>query len=407
MGRQIIRRLTAREVDTLGPGKHCDGDCLYLRVRQSGSRSWAFIYNRRGLRGDIGLGTANSGNLKKAREEARVLYQGLLGGMNPRQVRATNSGVPKFGEFAEKFIDEQIRAFTNSAHIDQWRAMHRQAAAIWETRIDWINVDDIVLVLQPIWASKHTTASRLRGRLERIFDAAEHAGLRKGKNPAAWRGNLIHRLASIQKSKRHWPSLNYEQLPAFMEELRSRNARTAHALEITILTATRTSEAIASRWEEFDFDRRIWTLPGVRTKTKVPFEIPLAPRAISLLKDLNTHRASDYVFPSHNDPERHISEGAMDALLGRMNPKKTDGTYKWYDAREQRPVCVHGFRATFRQWGSDELEADDAVLEECLNHVVGSSARRSYKRQNSAKRREHIMSAFADYCSRKMQHVSL
>ena len=102
----------------------------------------------------------------------------------------------------------------------------------------------ILKVLEPIWDSKTETASRLRGRIEKVLDTAKVKKQRTGENPARWRGNLEILLAKpreIKKAKNH-AALPYADLPAFMTELRKRPAPAARALEWTILTAARTGE---------------------------------------------------------------------------------------------------------------------------------------------------------------------
>src|SRR5690606_14474258 len=105
------------------------------------------------------------------------------------------------------------------------------------------------------------TASRLRGRIEKVLDAAKAKGYRSGENPARWRGHLDHLLPKRQRLTRgHHKALPYEQVPDLIARLRQTGSVSARCLEFTILTAARSGEAMGACWDEFDLTRGIWTV---------------------------------------------------------------------------------------------------------------------------------------------------
>src|SRR5258708_33300738 len=163
--------------------------------------------------------------------------------------------------------------------------------------VDSIATDDVLAVVKPIWASKAETASRVRGRIEKVLDAAKAKGHREGENPARWRGHLDHLLPRPSKLTRgHHPAMAYEAVPAFIGQLRDREATAALALEFCILTAARTGDVLGARWSEIDPGKKLWTVPPARMKAGREQRVPLSPRAVSILESLAESKVGDYVF---------------------------------------------------------------------------------------------------------------
>ncbi|MCC0032483.1 MAG: hypothetical protein H6890_05000 [Brucellaceae bacterium] len=112
-------------------------------------------------------------------------------------------------------------------------------------RVSKIDTADVLRVLNPIWQEKQETASRLRGRIERVLDFAKVKGWRTGENPAIWRGNLKNVLPAREKLQRgHHAAMPYDQLQEFVVHLRQLDALAARALEFLILTAARSGEVL-------------------------------------------------------------------------------------------------------------------------------------------------------------------
>ena len=155
-------------------------------------------------------------------------------------------------------------------------------------RLNEIDTEAVLKVLQPIWTKIPETASRLRGRIENILDAAKAKGYRQGENPAQWRGHLKTILPARQRLTRgHHAAMAYDELPEFLGLLRAKQATAALALELCILTATRSGEVINARWQEFDLKKAIWTIPAIRMKAGHEHRIPLAERVVAILKSFH------------------------------------------------------------------------------------------------------------------------
>lgn len=253
MANRTIERLSARQAATITkPGRHADGGNLYLSISNEGWRRWTFLYRDRGtgrLR-EMGLGPAigpkRAGlSLADARRKAAQARQLLYNGTDPladkKSVKEATTLARRqaktFGEFADEFIDSIASGFKSAVHLAQWRStMAQYAAALRPMAVKDIKTDDILRVVRPIWETKQETASRVRQRIERILDAARAQGLRSGDNPAAWRGNLKELMANPKATKRaHHAAVPYDDMPAFVAELRKRNSISALALEFTIL----------------------------------------------------------------------------------------------------------------------------------------------------------------------------
>jgi hypothetical protein len=290
VGQRLSKRLTARTVETLTtPGRHADGDGLYVTVRSGGSKQWIFLYRSDGRLREMGLGSPASGvTLAKARQLAAEARGHMSNGRDPlearRQAEQEAKQIPKFGDYALALVDRIEVGFSNAKHRQQWRnTLTTYCKPIWKQRIDHVDTRGVLECLSPIWTSKPETASRVRGRIERVLNAAKAEHLRSGENPAAWRGHLDATLPRPNNlSRGHHAALPYNELPAFMDELRRRTGVAARALEFLILTATRTSEALNAAWVEFDFEAAIWTIPTTRMKARVEHRVPLSQRALEI-----------------------------------------------------------------------------------------------------------------------------
>ncbi|MDE2014057.1 MAG: integrase arm-type DNA-binding domain-containing protein, partial [Alphaproteobacteria bacterium] len=306
MARQS-KRLTARQVATLKtPGWHADGDGLYLRIDTRGVRRWVFVFRRGTKRSEMGLGPAASIGLADARAAAERARETLRQGVDPigeRRTARAIDGLETFGAFADRYIDDHSAAWKNDKHIAQWRmTLQVHAAPLRLKVLAEIGTQDVLEVLKPLWAGKPETASRLRGRIERVLDAAKAAGLREGENPARWRGHLSHLLSKPKKLTRgHQKAMVASDVPVLMAKLRARSDVSARALEFTILTATRTGEVICALADEFDLHAAIWKIPSDRTKTGKELRIALVPRACEIVRELWPVEGGGFIFrrPAH------------------------------------------------------------------------------------------------------------
>jgi integrase len=188
-------------------------------------------------------------------------------------------------------------SWRNSKHAGQWEmTLKEYAAPLRRLPVNSVTTEDVLSVLKPLWNEKPETASRLRGRIERVLDAAKAQGLRMGENPARWRGHLDQLLPKRQVlSRGHHAAMNYTQLPAFIADLRARRATAALALEFTILTAARSGEVLGARWEEFDLERAVWTVPANRMKAGREHRVPLSKSALKIVQAMDEDRGNDFV----------------------------------------------------------------------------------------------------------------
>jgi hypothetical protein len=190
MGKAVKKR-SARAVATIAqPGRHSDGDGLYLNVTRSGARSWLFMWKKDGKRREMGLGSAGSVSLARARELARECRAQVAAGLDPIEARDAAAEIkpekPNFGAIADALIAAKESEWRNEKHRAQWRASLMEFAAPLRSRpIDEIDTAAVLAVLTPLWQTRPETASRLRGRIEAVLDAAKAQGHRSGENPAA------------------------------------------------------------------------------------------------------------------------------------------------------------------------------------------------------------------------------
>jgi integrase len=387
-----------------------DGLGLYLQVtptkdKRSVAKSWIYRYKLKGAKTsrEMGLGSANDFGLQEARQLAQDARKARAAGDDPIEVRkaakaaaaAARARSITFQKTAETFIADQEAGWKNQKHRDQWSNTLKTYAypLIGSASVAAIDVDMMLKVLKPIWTTKTTTASRLRGRIERILDWAKVKGYRSGENPARWRGNLQSLLppASKVSTVEHHPALPYAEIGGFMQDLAKQEGDAADALFLLVLTATRTTEVIGAKWPEVDLKAKIWTVPGERTKTKKEHRIPLSEPVMALFKKRYEGRTSDdaWIFPGRKTRKTrkqkktsHMSNGAMLALLDRM---------------DRDAITSHGFRSTFRDWAGDETHYPNHVVEMALAHAIGDKVEAAYRRGDLFRKRRALMDDWASY----------
>ena len=387
---RAIHKLTARAAETLAkPGRHSDGGGLYLSISGEGRRRWVFLYTWRGKQREAGLGAAGKGgvSLKAAREKAAEGRALVKAGVDPiaEWNKANPEEVRSFGKAADDYLAVHQGGFRNEKHKAQWAmTLTRYCEPIRGMPVDAVDTEAVLSVLKPLWTRAPETASRLRGRIEAVLDAAKARGFieRNEANPARWRGHLDKLLPKRAKLTRgHHAAMPYAEVPAFIAELRQRPATAARALEFCILTATRSGEALAARWDEMDFEGKVWTVPAGRTKAAREHRIPLSERAVDILREMEAERTGEFVFPGQR-PGRPLSGMAFEMLLRRINS----------------PYTAHGFRSSFRDWAGNETLFTRELAEHALAHVIGDKAEQAYRRSDALARRRELMDAWAKHC---------
>jgi integrase len=380
-----INRLNARAVATITEhGRHADGGGLYLSISPNGGRRWVFLFRWHGKPTEIGLGSARDVTLARARELASQARAKLAEGINPKGVRKPSAGAT-FAECADRVIEAMRPSWRNGKHAAQWEMTLRDyAAPLRRLPVDKITTDDVLSVLKLHWNEKPETASRLRGRIERVLDAAKAQGLRSGENPARWRGHLDQLLPKRQRLTRgHHAAMGYADVPGFMVDLQGRQATAALALEFAILTAARSGEVLGARWEEFDLDHAVWTVPAARMKAGREHRVPLSPRALEIAEAMHEARNGDFIFLGQK-AGKPLSAMALEMVLHQM--KVEDAT-------------VHGFRSAFRDWAAECTNFPNEVCEAALAHVIENKAEAAYRRGDLFDKRRKLMEAWAVYCA--------
>lgn len=398
MGRPLNKLSDTSARAARKPGRYSDGGGLYLNVASGGSKSWVFMWKPKGSgRREMGLGAYPDIPLAKARAKATECRALVADGKDPIAER-DRGAAPTFTAAAEGYVATHAASFRNAKHLEQWRmtlSIQRDAAtgelletgycrALRDRRVNEIETEHILEALRPIWIEIPETASRVRGRIERILDAERAAGRRRGENPARWRGHLDKLLPKRPKiSRGHHSAMHYDDVPAFFQKLGSEEGTAAKALRFTILTCARTGETIGATWQEIDFERQVWTIPAGRMKGAKEHVVPLSKDALALLNDLKAGSQSDHVFASR-DGKSPLSSMAMLMLLRRMNVGA---------------VTAHGFRSTFRDWAGDKTKFDRETAEGSLAHVIGSETEQAYRRATALQKRRRLLQAWADYLS--------
>ena len=391
----ITGKLTKKLVESLGPGRHGDGNGLHLVVDQSGARRWIVRVtvkgqkNRQGkpLRTDFGLGGADLVSLPQAREKALEYRRMARQGLNPRY--NAQREIPTFEEIAEQVHIERLPTWKNPKHGQQWINTLRDYAfpKIGRMPVDGIGQPEVLMCLSPIWTEKHETARRLAQRIKTVLDVARSKGFREGENPVtAIKDGRV--LPKVSAKPAHHGAMDWRDVPAFYADLRGRSAMAAKALMFTCLSASRTSEVLGLRWEELDFDAMLWTCPAERMKAGEAHRAPLTDEMLSIIEPLKALR-SEFVFEGQKR-HRPLSNMSMSMLLRRMG---VEG------------ATVHGLRSTFRDWAAEVANAPREIAEMSLAHRVGSNVERAYARSDLLAQRRALMEAWSAYVSGREANV--
>lgn len=383
----ISGKLTKAKVEALGPGRHGDGNGLYLVVDPSGARRWVVRVvvkgqrNRQGgpLRTDFGLGGADVVTLQEARAKALENRRLAKSGLNPRF--NAKKEIPTFEEVARQVHLERLPTWKNEKHGAQWINTLSDYAfpLIGRLPISDIGQPEVLSCLTPIWTLKPETARRVAQRIKAVLDVARSKGFRTGENPVvAIRDARV--LPKIKARAEHHKAMDWRDVPAFYADLKSRDAMAAKALMFTCLTASRTGEVLGARWEEFDFDAMLWTVPASRMKGGAVHRVPLTAEMVAILEPLKA-LDSEIVFEGQN---RHkpLSNMSMLMLLRRMN---VEG------------ATVHGLRSSFRDWAAEVANAPREVAEMCLAHRIGSAVENAYARSDLLDRRRTLLERWSHH----------
>ncbi len=368
-------------------GRYADGNGLYLVVDPSRAKRWILRTVVQGRRRDIGLGSLKLVSLAEAREKALAYRKIARDGGDP-MTEARKAPMPTFAEAADAVHAEHSVAWRNKKHIDQWISTLRAYAipVIGSSRVDQIDSPDVLRVLSPIWMTKPETARRVRQQIGTVMDWAKAAGHREGENPI---DGVLKGLPKQPNNKKHHAAMPYNRVPAFVQRLQAEPGLPALALELLVLTATRTNEVLRATWDEIDVASGLWTIPAARMKANRDHRVPLSSRSLDIVRQSKQLCAgSRYVFPSRNSSQP-LSNMALLMMMRRMG----------------EVVTVHGFRSAFRDWAAERTNFSREVCEMALAHTIKDKAEAAYRRGDLMEKRRLLMVAWGQFISKGLSTV--
>jgi integrase len=379
------------------PGYHRCGQGLYLQVSTQGTKSWLYRYKSpiTQKQREMGLGSLNFVGLAEARQLAISQKRLVIDGKDPIEERKRSRVEQQlsqarnlsFEDVAWACITSKSHEWKNAKHAQQWKNTLKTYAfpIIGHLPISEITTDLILRILEPIWVTKAETASRVRQRLETIWDYGKARNYVEGDNPARLKGHLDKLLPNTAKVKRvrHFAALPYKDVGKFVKDLRSRTGYSVLGLEFLILTAARTGEVIGAKWNEIDFEKAVWVIPAERMKAGSEHRVPLCERAIEILTSISSNRHPDgYVFSGWKK-NTGLSNNAFLALLKKM---------------ERSDITTHGFRSCFRDWAAEEAyQFSNETIELALAHTITNKVEAAYRRGDQLERRRELMAEWGKF----------
>jgi integrase len=292
-------------------------------------------------------------------------------------------------------IEKNRAGWRNAKHRQQWE--NTLATYVYPTLgelpVSAIDTGLVVQVLDPIWTEKPETASRVRGRIEAVLDAATVRGFRQGPNPAQWKGSLAHVLPAPAKVRKveHHAALPFDQMPAFLAALRGRPGMAARALEFAILSASRTGEVLGARWGEIDLAAKVWTVPADRMKAGREHRVPLSSPALAVLE---TVQPLALMRDGKPDPVAPVFPGLRRAL-----PLSNMSLLMVLRRMERDDLTAHGFRSTFSDWAAERTAYPREAVEMALAHTINNKVEAAYRRGDLFDKRCRLMDDWARFCS--------
>lgn len=383
---------------------------LYLQITAKGGKTWVLRVRVGSKRRDIGLGGFPTVTLAQARDKAREARDKIERGVDPVEERkatkvalvlAQRRGL-LFKDAVDRALAAKLDAFRNEKHRDQWRSTLDNYAIpeLGELFVHQIDTASVLRVLQPIWATKTETATRVRGRIEAVLSWATVAGHRTGDNPARWGGNLKELLPAASKvaKESNQPALQLDDAPRWLADLQSREGMPARALEFAALTAARSGEVRGAAWDEIDLDAGLWIIPAHRMKMQREHRVPLPAAAVALLEALPRMEGNPLVFPAVKGGM--LTDMAMSMLMKRMHvADEAKGNRGFPDRVNKRPAVPHGLRSTFRDWVAERTTYAGEMAEVALAHRISNAVEAAYRRGDMVEKRRVMMAAWAGFLS--------
>ena len=380
-GRHPDKALSAAFVRTAPPGKHCDGNGLYLFVQPSGARSWIQRLVIRGRRRDFGLGSVALVSLAEAREKARANRKLAREGGDPLAEKRRARGVPSFAEAAARVVQQKQAGWRSPRHGDDWMSSLRRFAfaRIGEIPVSQVTSADVLEILAPIWHAKAATARVVRQRMRAVLEWAVAMEFRTD-NPCDRVGPVLGPQNDVVQ---HMRALPHRDVASALETVRASSEgmpAVKLAFEFLVLTAARWGEVRGADWAEIDRTDGVWTVPATRMKAKREHRVPLCRRAVEIL-----------------DEARRLGGG--NPLVFADGAGKPLSTKRLRQLLQKHGIAAvpHGFRSSFRDWAAEETDHPREVIEAALAHVVQNRVEAAYRRTDLFERRRRLMNDWAGY----------
>jgi integrase len=285
----------------------------------------------------------------------------------------------------EQFLGDHEVTWKNSKHRQQWRNTLSTyvSPTVGRLSVAAIDTPEVTKVLDPIWHTKPETASRVRGRIERVLDWSKVRGYRTGENPSRWRGHLdkVYPPRGKVRKVKHHAALAIDDVPKIYGRLRDANGVAAKAQRFVILTVVRASVVTGARWPEIDRKAAVWTVPAERTKTDREHRVPLSKDALAILDEMAEMRTDDRVFPGQRDGK----------------PLSLTGLSKALAAAGGGDATTHGIRSSFKDWASERTSFPSEVSEMALAHAIGDKVEAAYRRGEFMVKRTAMMAQWATF----------
>lgn len=384
------KRLSATFVRSVKePGRHPDGQGLFLQVGQGGAKSWVQRIVIRGKRCDLGLGSATLVSLSEARDKALDNRRIARAGGDPLAARKKAERMPTFAEAMEAAQKEIT--FGNPKDGKAFLSSLRDYAVprFGSMPICDVTGRDVRGAVMAIRDEKPEIARKLVLRVSAVMKWAIGHGHRSD-NPAVASVLALPAVSRKVRVKAHRKALHYSEVADCIATVQGSGAwvSTKLAIEFLILAAARSGEVRGARWEEIDLAAGVWNVPASRMKMGKPHAVPLSPRARDVLAEAEKLKdGSGLIFPSARN--KVLSDMTMSKLVKDLG----------------FPVDIHGFRTSFRTWAQEQTNFPFEVCEAALAHAVGDTASQAYARSTVFEKRRKLMDAWASYLAVKRGEV--
>ena len=389
-GRHPDKALSVAFIRSAPPGRHCDGQGLYLVVQPTGTRSWVQRIVIRGRKRELGLGSTALVPLAEAREQALANRKLARQGGDPLAEKRRSQGMPAFADAAVRVVEQKRAGWRSPRHPQQWLSSLERYAfpRIGEQPVAEVTRADVLEILSPIWHSKAQTARCVHQRIRAVLEWAVAMDYR-ADNPC---DRVLPVLGPQGDIVQHMRALPHREVAAALATVRASGTTLVVrlAFEFLVLTAARSGEVREAQWTEIDTTYHVWTIPATRMKAKREHRVPLCARAGQFLEAARALGAGDspLVFPTASG--KPLDDRRFRRLL----------------QRHRIAAVPHGFRSSFRDWAAEMTDHPREVIEAALAHVVQNKVEAAYARSDLFERRRLLMDDWAEYLADTQRPVA-